>query len=458
MKRTLSILMAVVLMLALFTACQNGGGSTPTPPADTSPTPANDTATPTPDSTPETTEPAAVIEMVIPTYRSGEDAGATFFLPQVERFNAKFEGKYHITIEESPSNTHGDRIKQLALQNALPTVFQMSDSKWVSDTLVAQNMLEDLGPWMDSLPEMKKLFVKEGLDYCTKDGKVIALPITVVKPTGMYYNSTMVNFSKPINEMSWDEFATGLGDTKIGFQTAEGGWTTSLLLAGIIGGIDGGIDMLSKGVDEKIVDFNNPIFEQAFTQLQQLYKTNGWDGAIGAAYPAAATAFYGKQCSVLPDGTWIIDKINDPTDWSNGFEGKDVVGCYYPGNVAIANPAVFDWMMPANLPADQKEIGLAFFEFICSPEEIEAFILAEGGSAPNLTYSAGFTSALADKKLLADFASAANSNTKYVSYFHDAIPASLFTGDFTNYLPKLLKSEWDAKKFCEELTKAAQAA
>lgn len=400
---------------------------------------------------------AEPIETVMLTYRAGEDAGAKFFLPQVERFNALYEGKYHITVEESPSNTHTDRIKQLALQDKLPTIFQCSDFAWIEDYLVANGKLEDLSAWIESKPEMKALFLDASVDFCTKDGKVIALPLTAIRSTGMYYNSSMTNFDKPVTEMTWDEFAAGLGDTKIGFQTAEGGWTTSLILGSIIGGIDGGVELLDAGTKEKITDFNNPIFVEAFAQLQKLYQSNGWDGAVGAVYADAATAFYGKKCSVLPDGTWIIDKINDPTDWSNGFEAKDVVGSFYPGNVAIANPKVYDWMMPSNLPEDQKELGLAFFEFIQTPAEIEAFILAEGGSAPKLAYSDEFKAAMADKKLLNDFASSANAETKYVVYFSDAISSALFLGDFTNYLPRLLKGEWTAEQFCQELTDAAQA-
>lgn len=400
---------------------------------------------------------AAPIETTILTYRAGEDAGAKFFLPQIERFNEKYAGVYKIIIEESPSNTHTDRIRQLALQNQLPTIFQVSDSKWVDEYLIANGKLEDLSAWIDSKPDMKALFIPASTEYCTKEGGVYALPLTVLKPTGMYYNSSMVTFEKPVTELTWEEFAAQLGDTKIGYQTAEGGWTLNLILSGMIGGIEGGIELLNSGVNDKITDFNNPIFVEAFTKLQQLYQTNGWEGAVGAVYADAASAFYAKKVSVLPDGTWIIGKINDPTDWANGFDGKDIVGTYFPGNIAIASPEVYDWMMPSGLSAEQKEIGLAFLEFISTPDEIEAFILAEGGSAPYLTYSEAFQTALADQKLLSDFASAANSETQYVPYFHGSIAASLFTGDFTNYMPRLLKGEWTPEQFCAELTKAAQA-
>jgi len=257
--------------------------------------------------------------------------------------------------------------------------------------------------------------------------------------------------------MSWDEFSDFLGDNKIAFQTAEGGWTVNLFVTAILGSLEGGPDVLKAGVENKITDFNTPLFVETFTILQKLFQKNGWSGAIGATYPDAANSFYSNQTAILPDGTWIIEKVNDPTDWANGFDGANVVGDYYPGNVAIANPCVYDWMMAANLPKNEEELALAFFEFINRPEEIEAFILAEGGTAPNLEYSQNFKSELSSRKLLNDFATNANPDTTYVPYFHDAINASLFTGDFSNYLPYLYNGSWTPEKFCQELTKSAQA-
>lgn len=391
------------------------------------------------------------------TYRAGEDVGAVFFLPQVERFNEKYAGTYKIIVEESPSNTHTERLKQLALQNKLPAMFQCSDSKWVEDYLIANNKLQDLSQFLADRPELSARLIKDSVDFCTKeDGKVVALPLSVLKPTGLYYNSALFSPEKPLTEMTWDEFSTALGDNKIAYQTAEGGWTINLILTAIIGGLEDGPETLQAGVSEKITDFNTPMFVEAFTILQNSFLNNGWSGAIGVAYPDAANSFYANQTAVLPDGTWIIDKINDPTDWANGFDGTQVVGDYYPGNVAIANPCVYDWMMAADLPQEEQDLVYAFFEFINEPEEIEAFILAEGGSAPNITYSDNFVQELSSKKLLNDFASKLNEETTFVPYFSDAIAASLFTGDFTNYLPYLYTGEWTPEQFCEELTKVAQ--
>ncbi len=427
MKKMLSLILIAALLLMIPVGCASTGKS------------------------------GGVTTITLPTYRSGEDVGAKFFLPQVERFNKEYEGKFKIEIEESPSNTHTDRIKQLALQDKLPAVFQVSDSKWVEDYLIANKKLYDLKDWIDSKPEMKKLFIKDSLDFVTKeDGGIYALPLIVLRPTGLYYNSDKIKPDGSLTSMSWDEFIDFMGDQKVSYQTAEGGWTISLMLTAIIGSLDGGPEVLKAGVSEKITNFNTPLFIEAFTILQRTFEKCGWEGAIGATYPDAANAFYANQTAILPDGTWIIDKINDPTDWANGFDGANVVGDYYPGNVAIANPGVYDWMIPSNLPENELELALAFFEFISRPEEVEAFILAEGGVAPNLEYSESFQNALSEKKLLSDFANNANEDTIYVPYFSDVIEASLFTGDFSNHMVNLYNGSWTPEQFCEELTKSAQ--
>lgn len=453
-KRIAALGMAAIMSLSLFAGCgSKTEDASNKEPAGTTPESTESKEAGTSD---EGTSGEVVVTM--PTYRSGEDAGAVFFLPQVERFNEKYKGKYKIVIEESPSNTHTERIKQLALQDELPAIFQCADSKWVEDYLVANNKLQNLSEFIESKPEVKDLLVKDSLDFCTKeDGGIYAMPMSVMKPTGIYYNSSLFSPEKPLTEMTWEEFSTALGDSKIAYQTAEGGWTINLILTAIIGSIDGGAELLQKGVQEdKLVDFNDPIFVEAFTILQDSFLKNGSENAIGAVYADAANTFYANMTAVLPDGSWIIDKINDPTDWANGFDGANVVGDYYPGNVAIANPCVYDWMVPVGLPQEELDLAYAFLEFINTPEEIEAFILAEGGSSPNLTYSDAFKTELEKNKLLNDFSTKVNDKTVYVPYFNNAIAESLFLGDFTNLMTELYNGKSTPEEFCEKLTAAAQ--
>ena len=169
MKRFFSILLIVVLMATIASCGKNSNQ------------PSQKEETTTTEETKISEETQQLTTITLPTYRAGEDVGAKFFIPQVERFNKEYEGKYEIVIEESPSNTHTERIKQLALQDKLPPIFQVSDSKWVEDYLIANKKLYNLKDWIDSKPEMKKLFIKDSVDFCTKeDGGVYALPLTVL--------------------------------------------------------------------------------------------------------------------------------------------------------------------------------------------------------------------------------------------------------------------------------------
>ncbi len=48
----------------------------------------------TPSSTASADTSSGVVEVTIPSYKTGENVGAVFFEPQVERFNEKYAGQY----------------------------------------------------------------------------------------------------------------------------------------------------------------------------------------------------------------------------------------------------------------------------------------------------------------------------------------------------------------------------
>ena len=61
-----------------------------------------------------------VIEISFPTYMAGENVGAVFFLPQVERFNKAYEGKYKITIEEVPQAAYAIKLNSWRFRISCP--------------------------------------------------------------------------------------------------------------------------------------------------------------------------------------------------------------------------------------------------------------------------------------------------------------------------------------------------
>jgi len=469
MKKTIAIILAALMMTTVFAACnqtQEEAPPTGTPPADTSPSEPSPGGSTSGDSSSggAASGGAEPIVITMPTYRSGEDIGAIYFLPAVERFNALYEGKYQVVIEESPSSTHNDKLKALAQSGKLPPIFQFSDFTYARDNWFNDDFLYDLSGWLNANPAVKDVFVPAGIDYVTlPGGGIYAIPLAIVRPTGTYVNNNVFTPSKPLRDLSWDDAGAEMkaANTTWGFQTLEGAWTVNLTVVAIMANQSGGMDILNNGLVDKITDFNTPQWINTFTVLKKLFDDAGWKGGIGAAYPDTENAFVNNQVGVMPNGQWII-AVFDPegegaANWGPGFDGTKVTGDIFPGNVAIANPCVYDWYVSGQCSDAELEAALAFLAFISSPAELELMMLAEGGSAPMITYSQDFLSEMAKSKLMSDFAGAVNANTKYVPYLHEILPGTIMdgAGAFTANLPLLFDGSQTPEQFCAALTIAA---
>lgn len=410
-------------------------------------------------------ESGDVIEINFPTYKSGENAAAPFFEAQVERFNTKYEGKYKINIEEVPQASYGEKMKQLAQQKKLPVIVHGTgsgevDVQWFRDVAVANGMCYDLSGWLEKNQTAKGFCIEESLEYNTVDGKVVATPLIVTRPKSIFYNATMYQPAKPTHEMTMEEFLDSIGENKIAFQTADNGWTTGLLLTALIANQEGGKELLNGSVETMLTDFDQkPILDSVAT-LQELLTTKASSNAIGAAYADAANSFMSAQSALIFNGTWMSsDFAEDSADkWSNGFKGSDVTADLFPGNVGIVTVQVHgDWIAETATDAE-KELALAYFDFVNSQEELEAYMIADGGSAPNMTYTESFKEKQKETKVLSDISAATLPETEFVPNLLDIIPTSVAETEFGKLLPKLADGTLTPEQFCQELSKKAAAA
>ena len=108
--------------------------------------------------------------------------------------------------------------------------------------------------------------------------------------------------------------------------------------------------------------------------------------------------------------------------------------------------------------AAEIELAKAFLAFINSPEEIEAYLLAEGGSAPLITYSDGFLEEQAKVQTLGDLSADTTADTVFVPCILDMIPASVANSDFGRELPQLANGTYTPEQFAQVLTDAAAEA
>lgn len=437
-KKILASVLAGLMLLATAGCNNNGGGSTAS------------------GSTASGGSSEGVIEVSIPSYKTGENVGAVFFEPQVERFNEKYEGQYKINLETVPQDGFGDRLKQLAQQNKLPVLVQGGDLDWILNVVIPNGLAWDMTDWLEESGLLERA-VQDSVDYNKDkgDGKIYTIPKMTVRPTGFYYNTAMWNPEEDLSSLTMDEMVTLLGDQKIAFSTAENGWVSALFLTAFIANQEGGVELLQAGADEKITDFSDPIFVNAVASLQQLLQNNAASNSIGAAYADAANAFMSGQAAVIANGPWMSSEFNESNsaNWSNGFDGANVKASLFPGNVGIENNRAFgEWWISASASEEEIELAKAFLEFISSPEELEAYLLAEGGDAPNIEYSEDFKEKQAETQVLADLAADTTEETVYVPCILDVIPNSVANTEFGKLLPSLANGTYTPEEFCDWMT------
>ena len=437
-KKILASVLAGLMLLATAGCNNNGGGSTAS------------------GSTASGGSSEGVIEVSIPSYKTGENVGAVFSEPQVERFNEKYEGQYKINLETVPQDGFGDRLKQLAQQNKLPVLVQGGDLDWILNVVIPNGLAWDMTDWLEESGLLERA-VQDSVDYNKDkgDGKIYTIPKMTVRPTGFYYNTAMWNPEGDLSSLTMDELVTLLGDQKIAFSTAENGWVSALFLTAFIANQEGGVELLQAGADEKITDFSDPIFVNAVASLQQLLQNNAASNSIGAAYADAANAFMSGQAAVIANGPWMSSEFNESNsaNWSNGFDGANVKASLFPGNVGIENNRAFgEWWISASASEEEIELAKAFLEFISSPEELEAYLLAEGGDAPNIEYSEDFKEKQAETQVLADLAADTTEETVYVPCILDVIPNSVANTEFGKLLPSLANGTDTPEEFCDWMT------
>ncbi|MBQ9195998.1 MAG: extracellular solute-binding protein [Clostridia bacterium] len=400
-----------------------------------------------------------VISITVPHYKTGENVGAIFFLPQVERFNTLYEGKYHIEIEELTQDMYAEKIKQLGQQNKLPALIEGGETEWIKNVVMPNHLFLDLTSFVDENPDLAALLIDTNVAYnTTADGQLFSVALPVVRPMGMYYNGEMLDLGdKTPADMSWDEFLAVLGDNKIAMMTGENAWTTVLVFASLIAAEEGGAELLSTHTVDKIYDFNQPCIVNAVAKLQNILQNYASSNTIGAVYADAANAFMSKQAAVIANGSWMVgDFAEDGGKWSNGFDGSTVRGAVLPGNVALANTDGFGWWIPATASAEEQEVAKAFIAFMMTPAELEAYMLAEGGVAPNLAVSAEYEASAAANPLMYEYVNAVNADTIICPSFGDCVPSSVGDTEFGTLLPNLISGNMTAEQFCQELTIAAE--
>lgn len=447
MKKIIALLLVLVMALSIV-ACANQEETKDTTPQTQNNTPGTELTT-----------------ITIPSYMVGENAGAVYFEPAVERFNEKYAGTYKVVLEEITEADYFSQLSLLAQTGNLPVIVcgaPSTTADFVNTVLVPQNLYYPMNSFLEAHPEIANLCLDSSVNYSTLDnGDILGVPLVHVPTVGLFYNEALYTPSKGIGEMSVDEFVNEVSGNKFAFQTVDNAWTSMLWLSALIANEEGGAELLAEYDGKTLYDYNQTCIINAVTKLQQMWGDYAADNSLGAAYADAANAFMSNNAAVICNGPWMNGDFNAETgsgNWSNGFDGSTVHGDVYPGNVALANTAAYGrWIVTNNYKSEAElNCALAFIEFLYSQEELEAFMLIEGGQCPNMTYSENFLSQLSESALLSEQSAAVNPETKIVPNVATIMPASVAEQVFAAELVNLVNGVITPEQFCNNLTVAAE--
>ncbi|RAP75827.1 ABC transporter substrate-binding protein [Paenibacillus montanisoli] len=451
--RKISLLIIALILAVSLAACGSNGNNG----NSNSGTATNDGSSENSNSGSANADSGKEVVIKFPSYKTGNNVGAIFFLPQIERFNTKYAGKYKIEIEEIVQDEYSKKIKLLYQQKKLPPLIEVD--KELAEIMIDNGDLLDLKPYIDKTPEIKNVLIDESVTYNTdKNGKYVSLPLAFVRPIGMYYNKELLQ-KAGITELSttWDGFFSDLdklkaaGVTPLSLMTGENAWTTMLLATAMLASEQEGQDILTKG--DIVTNFDSPLWTNTFTKVQKLLQEYTTKSALGATYSIAANEFFSENTAIIANGPWMVGDFSNPDKAGEGFAAK-VGATIYPGGVALGSSDGYWYSIPKDTPQEQVDGLIEYFKFIYSPEELNAFLVAEGGFAPKLPMPDADKAKL--DPILRQLNDEVGAKMKTLNRaIYNVVPQSV-SDLFAKNLPLLATNDMTPEQFCKAMTETAE--
>lgn len=226
----------------------------------------------------------------------------------IDRFNADYEGVYHVTPITTNLEEYYSKLNALVAAGDTPDVFIVSPGPNLT-TYVEPGITADLTEYLEA-DGWKDTFNGEGVfSQQTYDGKIYAVPLNIAAAC-VFYNTEMFEAAGAEVPTNWDEMIAACqklqdaGYTPITISAGTA-WCLSMLCGYLcdregvdLAAIDAGE---ASWLDEKVVDAANKMLE-----LSQYFQPT----AAGDTNDVATAGFYNGEAAMLIQGSWAIAQIN----------------------------------------------------------------------------------------------------------------------------------------------------
>lgn len=331
MKKILALLLAVVMVAAMFAGCQNGETETTTAPVEEKP---EETTAPVEENPEETTAPTEgtsdeIVDLVWYQVGSGQPAN---YAAWQEQMNAYLEEKIgvHLDVQVVGWGDWGDRRSVMVSTNEPYDIMFTDMGTYAAD--VRLGAFADITDLLENYPDLKAVLPEAYWDAARIDGRIYAVPA--------YKDSSMSNYfvwDTNITEQYFPEYenAHTLADLTPGLKAiyeATGDAPVGLMRDGISAvagnkydGLGAGLGVLgvsyTKGDNKVVCTFEQEDVMNDLKTLHEWYKA----GYINQDAPNLDSAPAYKVVSVAQGWPYAAVDNWGPALGKSPYTGEDVV-------------------------------------------------------------------------------------------------------------------------------------
>ncbi len=320
LRKILALLMALVLVIGMVSAC--GGGDDDTSDDTATEAPADDagdeaTEAPAEEATEAPADDAGTGEDVEITWmfwddlESSEDLMTKQYAATLERFNAADNG-YHVTaVTTNDVDQYMTKLNASVGTPDMPDVF-MCDPGPKMNSIVQAGAAKDVTELLNADAEWKGSFKENIFDRLTYDGKIMAIPTNFASCL-LYYNLEIFEEAGVEVPETWDDFVevckTIQENTDKAPLTVSAGtnWCLAMLGAYLCDRA-GGPENLA-GINDGSVKWTDDSFVTAMEKMLEV-QDYMQETAMSDDNDVATSHFYNGEAAMLIQGSWAIGQIN----------------------------------------------------------------------------------------------------------------------------------------------------
>ncbi len=365
---------------------------------------------------------------------ASEDPITQGFAANIERFNADFEGKYHVTPITTTLEEYYTQLNALVAAGETPDVFIVSPGPNLTD-YVAPGVVAPLDEYLEA-DGWKDTFSSDAVfTQQTYDGKIYAVPLNIAAAC-CYYNKDIFEEAGVEVPTTYEELLDACAKIKEAGYTpitisAGTAWCLSML-AGYLcdrSGVD--LAAINAG-DESWVQDKTIAAGEKLLELSQYFQ----ETAAGDSNDDATMAFAMGDAAILIQGSWAIGQMNaynpDIEEKCGVFQFPAIEGGGDPGRT-IAKSDSLAVSATSKCPEGAVELIKYFTD-----DEAQKYTAEVGGKIPVTNVEFDLDVAPAQ---LADVMDVFSNATGTFGFYNESLVSSDAGSEFDNEMVAIFQQE-----------------